>query len=309
MSLTQIGEFSFVIATLGAGLSAGAGRLFSVAVAVAILTAFTTPILMGRSERIALTVDAKLPRPLQVFVSLYGLMGRAPAAAARGLRLVARAQRDRPAASLRRGARRHHHRRGGQLAPLEAFLGRQYALGPDTASALVILGTAAVSLPFAVLMVRAGREIAERLAARALPPPARGVDQGRAPRRTLVLALQVGALLAVGLLIVGVTQPFLPRLSAPALVALVMFFLGIAFWRAAKDLQGHVQAGAEVAAHMLTAEHHRFEPSDAALLQVEKLLPGIGSLSAVTVEKGDRPTSEHWPSSTSADSPAPPWWR
>jgi hypothetical protein len=98
--------------------------------------------------------------------------------------------------------------------------------------------------------------------------------------------LQVGALLAVGLVIVAVTQPFLPRLSAPALVALVMFFLGIAFWRAAKDLQGHVQAGAEVAAHMLTSEHHRFEPSDAALMQVEKLLPGIGSLSAVTVEKG-----------------------
>jgi len=37
---------------------------------------------------------------------------------------------------------------------------------------------------------------------------------------------------------------------------------------------------------MLTAEHHRVEPTDAALMQVEKLLPGIGSLSAVTVEKG-----------------------
>ena len=135
-------------------------------------------------------------------------------------------------------------------------------------------------------MVRAGRDIAERLAARALPPPARGVDQGRAPRRALVLALQVGALLAVGLLIVAVTQPFLPRLGAPALIALVMFFLGIAFWRAAKDLQGHVRATAEVAAHMLTAEHRRAEPTDVALAQVEQLLPGIGSLSALTVEAG-----------------------
>ncbi len=286
MSLTQIGEFSFVIATLGAGLSAGAGRLFSVAVAVAILTAFTTPILMGRSERIALTVDAKLPRPLQVFVSLYGswveLLRQPRAVSAWSL--------------VRRGIALlllYTVALGGiiiaaavNLPALEAFLVGQYPLRPDAASAIVILGTAAVSLPFAVLMMRAGREIAERLAARALPPPPRGVDQGRAPRRTLVLALQVGALLAVGLLIVGVTQPFLPRLSAPALVALVMFFLGIAFWRAAKDLQGHMQAGAEVAAHMLTAEHHRVEPTDAALMQVEKLLPGIGSLSAVTVEKG-----------------------
>ena len=286
MSLTQIGEFSFVIATIGAGLSAGAGRLFSVAVAVAILTAFTTPILMGRSERIALRVDARLPRPLQVFVSLYGswveLLRQPRAVSAWSLVRSGIALLLLYAVAL-----------GGiviaaaiNLPTLEAYLARQYDLGRDAASMLVTLGTAAVSLPFAVLMVRAGREIAEKLAARALPPPARGIDQGRAPRRTLVLALQVGALLAVGLVIVAVTQPFLPRLSAPALVALVMFFLGIAFWRAAKDLQGHVQAGAEVAAHMLTSEHHRFEPSDAALMQVEKLLPGIGSLSAVTVEKG-----------------------
>jgi len=169
---------------------------------------------------------------------------------------------------------------------LEAFLSQQVGVGPEAASTLAILGTAAVALPFAVLMVRAGRDIAERLAARALPPPARGVDQGRAPRRALVLALQVGALLAVGLLIVAVTQPFLPRLGAPALGALVMLFLGIAFWRAAKDLQGHVRATAEVAAHMLTAEHRRAGPTDVALAQVEQLLPGIGSLSALTVEKG-----------------------
>jgi CPA2 family monovalent cation:H+ antiporter-2 len=286
MSLTQIGEFSFVIATIGAGLSAGAGRLFSVAVAVAMLTAFTTPLLMGRSERIALKVDAKLPRPLQTFVSLYGswveLLRQPRAVSAwslvrHGLALLVLYAVALGAIVIASAV---------NLPTLEAWFGQQFSLGADAASMVVILGTALVSLPFAVLMVRAGREIAERLAARALPPPAKGVDQGRAPRRTLVLALQVGALLAVGLLVVVVTQPFLPRLSAPALIVLVMLFLGIAFWRAAKDLQGHMRAGAEVAAHMLTAEHRRFDTGDAALLQVEKLLPGIGSLSAVTVEPG-----------------------
>jgi CPA2 family monovalent cation:H+ antiporter-2 len=286
MSLTQIGEFSFVIATIGAGLSAGAGRLFSVAVAVAMLTAFTTPLLMGRSERIALKVDATLPRPLQTFVSLYGswveLLRQPRAVSAwslvrHGLALLVLYAVALGAIVIASAV---------NLPTLEAWFGQQFSLGADAASMVVILGTALVSLPFAVLMVRAGREIAERLAARALPPPAKGVDQGRAPRRTLVLALQVGALLAVGLLVVAVTQPFLPRLSAPALIVLVMLFLGIAFWRAAKDLQGHMRAGAEVAAHMLTAEHRRFDTGDAALLQVEKLLPGIGSLSAVTVEPG-----------------------
>ena len=292
MSLTQIGEFSFVIATLGAGLSTGAGRLFSVAVAVAMLTSFTTPLLMRRSERIALTVDARLPRPLQVFVSLYGswleLLRQPRAVSAWSLVRRGMALMLLYAAAL-----------GGiviaaavNLPALEAFLARQFSVGPDAASGLAIAGTALVALPFAVLMVRAGRTIAERLAARALPPPARGVDQGRAPRRTLVLALQVAALLAVGLLIVAVTQPFLPRLGAPALIALVLVFLSVAFWRAAQDLQGHVRATAEVAAHVLVSDHRRADSPDAALAQVEKLLPGIGSLSAVQVEPGG-PADKH----------------
>ena len=292
MSLTQIGEFSFVLATLGAGLSTGAGRLFSVAVAVAMLTSFTTPLLMRRSERIALTVDARLPRPLQVFVSLYGswleLLRQPRAVSAWSLVRRGMALMLLYAAAL-----------GGiviaaavNLPALEAFLARQFSVGPDAASGLAIAGTALVALPFAVLMVRAGRTIAERLAARALPPPARGVDQGRAPRRTLVLALQVAALLAVGLLIVAVTQPFLPRLGAPALIALVLVFLSVAFWRAAQDLQGHVRATAEVAAHVLVSDHRRADSPDAALAQVEKLLPGIGSLSAVQVEPGG-PADKH----------------
>ncbi len=286
MSLTQIGEFSFVIATIGAGLGTGAGRLFSVAVAVAMLTAFTTPLLMGRSERFALYVDARLPRALQTFVSLYGswleLLRQPRAVSAwslvrRGLAMLVLYATALAGIVIAAAI---------NFPTLEAYLLGRFELEPAGASALVIIGTAIVSLPFAVLMVRAGRNIAEKLAARALPPPSRGVDQGRAPRRTLVLALQVGALLSVGLLIVAVTQPFLPRLSAPALIALVLAFLGVAFWRAAKDLQGHMRAGAEVAAHMLTAEHRRFDSADGALLQVEKLLPGIGSLSAVTVQAG-----------------------
>ena len=286
MSLTQIGEFSFVIASIGAGLGAGAGRLFSVAVAVAMLTAFTTPLLMGRSERFALYVDARLPRALQTFVSLYGswleLLRQPRAVSAwslvqRGLTMLVLYAAALAGIVIAAAV---------NFPALEAYLVRRLELEPAAASSLVIIGTAVVSLPFAILMVRAGRSIAEKLAARALPPPPRGVDQGRAPRRTLVLALQVGALLSVGLLIVAVTQPFLPRMSAPALIALVLAFLSVAFWRAAQDLQGHMRAGAEVAAHMLTAEHRRFDSTEEALLQVEKLLPGIGSLSAVTVEPG-----------------------
>ena len=87
MSLSQIGEFSFIIA--GAGLKTGATRdfLYTLAVAVSAVTTFLTPYMIRGSI------------PLAEFVS------RADAAAAQGargaLRLVARADPQRGRASAR----------------------------------------------------------------------------------------------------------------------------------------------------------------------------------------------------------------
>src|ERR1044071_10522455 len=72
MSLAQIGEFSFVIAGLGAATASGAGtRLYAIAVAVATATAFTTPILAKRGGHVAEWLHRKLPHPVQTVASLY----------------------------------------------------------------------------------------------------------------------------------------------------------------------------------------------------------------------------------------------
>ncbi|MGH7689982.1 MAG: cation:proton antiporter, partial [Gemmatimonadaceae bacterium] len=65
MSLAQIGEFSFIIA--GVGLAAGTTRpfLFSIAVIVSAITTYTTPLLIGVAQPVALWIDRRLPRPLQ----------------------------------------------------------------------------------------------------------------------------------------------------------------------------------------------------------------------------------------------------
>ncbi len=195
MSLTQIGEFSFVIATLGAGLSSGSARLFSVAVAVAMITAFTTPLLMARSQALALEVDARLPRPLQTFVSLYGSwleLLRQPRMIS-GWRLVRRGLLLLVAAAAMLAVIVIAASRN--LAALGTLIASRAGLGEQAGSLLAIAAAAIVALPFAIAMMRGGRDLAERLAAEALPLPVRGVDQGRAPRRALALALQVGAIL------------------------------------------------------------------------------------------------------------------
>lgn len=50
MSLTQIGEFSFIIATLGLTLKVTSGFLYPITVAVSAITTFTTPYLIKHSE-------------------------------------------------------------------------------------------------------------------------------------------------------------------------------------------------------------------------------------------------------------------
>lgn len=62
MSLAQIGEFSFIIATLGLTLKVTSDFLYPIAVAVSAITTFTTPYLIKASEPFYLFLERKLPK-------------------------------------------------------------------------------------------------------------------------------------------------------------------------------------------------------------------------------------------------------
>ncbi|PWG80875.1 cation:proton antiporter [Pararcticibacter amylolyticus] len=61
MSLAQIGEFSFIIATLGLDLKVTNEFLYPIAVAVSAITTFTTPYLIKLSEPFSSYLEKKLP--------------------------------------------------------------------------------------------------------------------------------------------------------------------------------------------------------------------------------------------------------
>jgi len=141
-----------------------------------------------------------------------------------------------------------------------------------------------VALPFGIGIVRVARRLGRRGAERALPTPTgRAVDQGRSPRRALAGAIQLGIVAVVGLVLLAVSQPLLAGIGLPIVFLLGLAFLMLAFWRAATDLQGHVTAGAEVALHVLEHPTTRAHSAEEALMQVERLLPGIGSLAPATI--------------------------
>ncbi|HXH17653.1 MAG TPA: cation:proton antiporter [Chitinophagales bacterium] len=61
LSLAQIGEFSFIIASLGVTLKVTSGFLYPISVAASIVTTLTTPFLIKHSEAIYLTMEKRLP--------------------------------------------------------------------------------------------------------------------------------------------------------------------------------------------------------------------------------------------------------
>jgi len=293
MSLAQIGEFSFIIAGVGAALGATREFLYPVAVTVSALTTLLTPWLIRAAAPAAAFVDRKLPRALQTFVALYGSWierlrqpGRGRTTEAGAIRrlawlasidgIVVAAIVIAASLSMKR------------LAP---WLEQSLHLRRDVARIAVLLGAAALSLPFLVGIARVARRLGVTLAAIAFPPgQSGGVDLAAAPRRALEVTLQVAGVLVVGAPILAVTQPFLRGVETATPLLLLAALLGIAFWRSATNLQGHVRAGVQVIVEglgkRLQDETARAPGTREAPLDFDRLLPGLGAPLAVRLEEG-----------------------
>lgn len=70
-SLTQIGEFAFIIASLGVSLHVTSDFLYPIVVAVSVITTFLTPYMIRLAEPASTFVDARLPASWQKLLTRY----------------------------------------------------------------------------------------------------------------------------------------------------------------------------------------------------------------------------------------------
>lgn len=286
LTLAQIGEFSFII--VGAGVAAGAvgDHLLPVAVAVAVVTTFATPHLVRESGRIAAWVEGRLPRPILTFASFYGswIEGfrkkRSRGEAPQSVRLVRLMIVD---AALLAGIVIATATAMDWLAgQVSSLLGVADAI----ARGMVVLGAGATAAPFLVSCVRCARRLGTDLALAALPGSAPDrADLAAAPRRAMIVGVQLMLVTTVMAPLVAITQPFLRLPYGFALFAIVLATLGLAFWRSTTNLEQHVRAGAEVIVEALVGQagEHRRRPT---LDHVQEILPGFGALTPVELAAG-----------------------
>lgn len=67
-SMVQIGEFSFIVASLGMNLGVISNFLYPVVVCVSVITSFTTPLFIKNSKKVYEFIDKKMPRNIRLFL-------------------------------------------------------------------------------------------------------------------------------------------------------------------------------------------------------------------------------------------------
>jgi CPA2 family monovalent cation:H+ antiporter-2 len=276
MSLAQIGELSFVIASLGVSSGTIRDFLYPIAVSVCVITSFTTPWLVRSSEPLAIAIEHRLPERLQTFISLYGSWleqareNRAREQDPRSVRRLVRllALDGALLAAIVIGA-------SLQLDLISTYLHERIGTTREAGRLLAIAGAGLACTPFALGIVTIGRLLGSRLAARALP--GNFSMRPNAPQRALIVTFELGAVLLVGAPLVALTAPFLPPLYGAALLFCVLIVLTVAIWRRAADLQEHVRNGAQMVVDVLSRQN----TVEAAQEHAIPLLPGLGPVTPV----------------------------
>jgi CPA2 family monovalent cation:H+ antiporter-2 len=233
-SLAQIGEFSFIIASVGVETGAAHSFLYSVAVAVSAVTTFTTPFMIRACRPVGTMVEDGAPRALARLQHVYGRwIERVDGARAAPERLAGVAG---PAFFLIAGAICVAtvviaiDVAGRPIARVIISSGitraRADTVADMMALAVAVIGTAA--------MLFGARQLATRLAEHR--PAIRGGTWHDWETSVMVEILQLAIMVCAGLLMLAVLQPFLQVREGVAVMILMASAVALAIWRGVRRL-------------------------------------------------------------------------
>lgn len=271
MSVSQIGEFSFIIASLGEALDVTSGFLYPVAVTVSAITTLTTPYLIRYSDSVANAVRPLVPEFIVQSTRLYE-------------RSKPLEQLDRASMAVRKVTRRSLLQIGLNLLLIAGIFFAATALevqaaawlprlpewtgGPKTVLWAVAV---AIALPLCVAVVRKLQALSMILAEASIGERGGNAQQKYALRSLLTSILLVifTLLFVVALLLMG--SALLPPLPVLVGLLLLMSFLLYQLW-------GHF---VRVYSRAQIALRETFEQADQA--QAERILPDLLRQSHVRV--------------------------
>ena len=285
MSMAQIGEFSFIIASAGLAIGAIREFLYPVAIAVSVITTFITPWLIGNASRAASFVDRHMPQPLETFITLYASwierLRQPSIVPSKRRRIILLLIADTFFMVAIIAAT------GLGISGLTEMMSRLTGANQQISKMLVVAAASLLAAPFLFGMVRLAGALGVDLARQALPQVDAGrLDLAEAPRTLMTITLQLGIVFVITLVVFAITQPLLPATFTALLLLAVVIGGGWMFRQRAANLQGHVRAGGEMILQALArqSEDTKNPASNNTVRQLQESLPGLGKLHPVALD-------------------------
>lgn len=230
MGLSQIGEFSFIIAALGMTLQVTSDFLYPVAVAVSAITTLLTPYLIRGADPLSLKIASVMPKRLSRVFGMYG----------EWLRSI---QPQGEGAMLASMIRKIILQVGVNLALVVAifFAGSFFAAriggylegwisDPSWQKALIWGGALLLSLPFLIAAYRKLKALSMLLAEMSVKPEMAGRHTQRV-RRVIAELIPILSLLVIFLLLAALSASILPTNKLLVLIAVVTAAVAAVLWR------------------------------------------------------------------------------
>ena len=230
MGLSQIGEFSFIIAALGMTLQVTSSFLYPVAVAVSVLTTLMTPYLIRAADPLSLKLAQVVPDRLSRVLGLYGEWLRSIQPQGEGALLAAMIRKILLQVGVNLALVIAIFFAGGYFAPRIGRYLQGWILEPSWQKGMIWGAALLLSLPFLIAAYRKLKALSMLLAEMGVKPEMAGRHTQRV-RRVISEVIPILSLLVIFLLLSALSASILPTNELLIVIAVVAAGVAALLWR------------------------------------------------------------------------------
>ncbi|MDF9754328.1 CPA2 family monovalent cation:H+ antiporter-2 [Pseudomonas sp. TE6288] len=230
MGLSQIGEFSFIIAALGMTLQVTSDFLYPVAVAVSAITTLLTPYLIRAADPLSIKLGKVVPSRLARVLSLYGEWLRSIQPQGEGAMLAAMIRRILLQVGVNLALVIAIFFSGGYFAGRIGAWLSEWVSDAGQQKALIWGAALLLSLPFLIAAYRKLKALSMLLAEMGVKPEMAGRHTQRV-RRVIAEVIPLLSLLVIFLLLSALSASILPTSELLLIIAVVAAVVVALLWR------------------------------------------------------------------------------
>ncbi|MGE8167072.1 cation:proton antiporter [Pseudomonas putida] len=230
MGLSQIGEFSFIIAALGMTLQVTSDFLYPVAVAVSAITTLLTPYLIRAADPLSIKLGKVVPGRLARVLSLYGEWLRSIQPQGEGAMLAAMIRRILLQVGVNLALVIAIFFAGGYFAGRIGIWLSDWFSDTSQQKALIWGAALLLSLPFLIAAYRKLKALSMLLAEMGVKPEMAGRHTQRV-RRVVAEVIPLLSLLVIFLLLSALSASILPTSELLLVIAVVAAVVVALLWR------------------------------------------------------------------------------